>query len=122
MKSRLEGIQDWEKLAKDAGYDPVDMAALCPISLRQLERFFTLRFGISPRRWLRELQCRLAKELIAQGWSNQAVAQELNFANESHLCHAFRENCGNTPQSFAPMHGRDVAHKQECRTETIKRR
>src|SRR5256885_17236239 len=32
MKSRLKRIQDWEALAKEASYDPVTMAALCPIS------------------------------------------------------------------------------------------
>ncbi len=63
MKSRLKRIQDWEALAKEASYDPVTMAALCPISLRQLERFFILHFGISPRVWVLELQCRRAREL-----------------------------------------------------------
>ena len=108
MSSRLERILDWEALSKDAGYDPVTMAALCPISLRQLERFFQLHFRKSPRSWMLELRCRRARELIERGFSSKAVAQDLNFANESHLCHAFNKVYGCPPQTFAPHYGRDV--------------
>ena len=117
-RSRLQRIQDWETLAKDAGYDPATMSALCPICLRQLERFFMSRFGKSPRSWMLELRCRRARDLIEQGYSNKAVAIELNFANESHLCHAFKKVYGCPPQSFAPLYGQPVAQTQECRLQT----
>ena len=103
LKSRLKRIQDWETLAKDAGYDVTTMAAICPISLRQLERFFKLHFGRNPRSWAMELQCRRARELIEQGYSNKAVVAELYFADESHLCHAFKKVYGCPPQTFAPQ-------------------
>ena len=99
---------DREALAKDSGYDPASMAALCPISLRQLERFFMVNFGKSPRVWALELQCRRARELIEQGYSNKAVVIELNFADESHLCHVFKKVYGCPPQTFAPLYGRCV--------------
>jgi AraC-like DNA-binding protein len=118
MRSRLVRIQDWEGLAIDAGYEPATIAALCPISLRQLERFFKLHFGKSPRAWAVELQCRRARELIERGYSNKAVVIELNFADESHLCHAFKKLYGCPPQTFAPLYGRSVAQNQECRSET----
>jgi AraC-like DNA-binding protein len=118
MRSRLERIQDWEALAIDAGYEPGAIAALCPISLRQLERFFVIRFGKTPRSWAIELQCRRARELIERGYSNKAVVTELNFADESHLCHAFKNVYGCPPQTFAPIYGQSVAQKQECRLET----
>jgi len=121
MRSRLERIQDWEALAIDAGYEPATMAALCPISLRQLERFFKLNLGTSPRAWALELQCRRARGLIEHGYSNKAVVIELNFADESHLCHAFKKMYGCPPQTFAPLYGRLGAQKQECRLETIVR-
>src|SRR5437870_12330026 len=90
-KSRLERIQEWGTLAKEADYDPVTMSGLCPISLRQLERFFKLHFGKSPRSWLLELQCRRARELVERGYSNKAIVADLHFANESHFCHAFKK-------------------------------
>ena len=103
--SRLERIQDWESLAKDAAYDPVTMAALCPISLRQLERFFRLHFGKSPGSWAMELRCRRARELLGQGYSNKGVVAELNFASESHFCHVFKKAYGCSPQTFTPLYG-----------------
>jgi transcriptional regulator GlxA family with amidase domain len=117
-RSRLERIQHWEALAIEAGYDSATMAALCPISLRQLERFFKLQFGKSPRSWLLELQCGRARHLVERGYSNKSIAAELHFADESHLCHAFKKVHGSSPQTFAPLYGADVAWSQECRSET----
>jgi len=104
MKTRLSRIEDWEKLAKEARFQPSNMAALCPLSLRQLERFFALQFKTTPARWARQLRCRIAAQLILQGWSNKCVAAELHFGNESHLCHEFRRFYGKSPQQFAPCY------------------
>jgi AraC-like DNA-binding protein len=81
------------------------MASLCSISERQLQRLFRQHLRCTPSHWLRDLQCRLAKELIAQGYSNKAAANELKFANESHFCREFKKVFGTSPQSFAPVHG-----------------
>lgn len=105
MNPRLVRIQDWEGLARQAEFEPARMAALCPISLRQMERFFVQRFDKPPGEWARELQCRLAQHLVAQGYSTKAVAAELKFANESHFCHEFKKCYGVSPQTFAPIYG-----------------
>jgi AraC-like DNA-binding protein len=118
MGNRLERIRDWEALAQAADFKPSNMATLCPISLRQLERHFCLHFGKTPRQWLRELRCRLAQRLILQGYSNKAVVAELKFASEPHFCHEFKKICGVSPQTLAPVFGQgqpDVASRQECR-------
>lgn len=78
------------------------MAVLCSISERQLQRIIRKRFHQTPRRWLRELQCRLAKDLVAQGYSTKAAAAELNFATEAHFCREFKKVFGAPPQSFGP--------------------
>jgi len=125
MNSRLERIQDWETLTKDAVYNPATMAALCPISLRQLQRFFRLHFGKSPNSWAMELRCRRARELVARGYSNKGVAAELNFASESHFCHAFKKVYGCPPQSFAPLYGRvsrseaRISHSDKCPKQAL---
>jgi transcriptional regulator GlxA family with amidase domain len=94
---------DFELLAKEAKFRPGDMAALCSISLRHLERFFASAMHQSVRQWTRCLRCRLAAELISHGWSNKAVVVELGFSNEAHLCHEFKSIYGRPPQSFAPL-------------------
>lgn len=120
MSGRLTRIQDWEKLAAEAKFHPAVMAAMCPVSLRQLERFFSEQFRQSPGKWSRELKCRLARELVAKGWSNKAIVSELGFGNESHLCHEFKRVYGVSPQRLAPLYGsgqkwRNVASRQERR-------
>src|SRR5437870_1144759 len=106
MSSRLQRIEKWETLARQANFQPAEMAALCPISLRQLERFFKQHYDKTPTEWNRELRFRIAIELIGKGYSNKAASIELKFANQSHFCHEFKKVYGITPQSFAPMHGR----------------
>jgi AraC-like DNA-binding protein len=119
MGGRLSKIEEWELLAREADFRPAKMAALCCISSRQLERFFEQQFSDTPGQWLRKLQCRLAKELISQGYSNKATAAELKFASESHFCREFKKQYGATPQAFAP--GWNVGFRQECRDQTMGR-
>lgn len=98
MNSRLEKIENWENLAQSANFQPDQLSALCGVSLRQLERFFKCRFRTTPRRWLRELQCHLAKELITAGYSTKAAAAELKFTSPARFCHAFKRIRGVPPQ------------------------
>jgi AraC-like DNA-binding protein len=102
MIGGLLRTQAWEQVAREADYHPARMATLCSISERQLERIFKQRLKCTPSRWLRELQCRLAKQLIAQGYSSKAAAAELKFSNESHFCREFKKVFGRSPQTFAP--------------------
>jgi transcriptional regulator GlxA family with amidase domain len=104
MKTRLLKIQDWETIAREAKYKPETMAALCPVTLRHLERFFRDRFHKPPREWAREYRCRLARELISRDLSNKAVVIELSFGNQAQLCHDFHRVYGVSPQSFAPLY------------------
>lgn len=108
MSARLQSIQEWEKLARQAKFQPGVMAALCPISLRQMQRFFLKAFHKTPGEWSRELRCRLARQLISQGWSNKAVVVELHFGNEAHFCHEFKRVFGCAPQSFGPYYARSA--------------
>jgi AraC-like DNA-binding protein len=101
MHNHLSRIQDWESLGRDAGFRPPLLADLCLVSLRELERFFSARFNQTPLCWLRRLKCHLARELLAQGWSNRAVVTELGFGNDSHLCHEFKRFFGVPPGSFS---------------------
>jgi len=111
MSGRLLRIEKWEALARQVDFHPAKMAALCSISLRQLERFFALRFGKTPGEWSRELKCRQALKLITEGYSNKAVVAELKFASGSHFCHEFKKIYGISPQSFS-CGGQNVAFRQ----------
>jgi AraC-like DNA-binding protein len=102
MGGTLLTIEEWEQVAREADFNPSKMASLCCISERQLQRLFRKHLHCTPSHWLRELQCRLAKQLISQGYSNRAAAAQLKFSTESHLCREFKKVFGTSPQSFAP--------------------
>jgi len=108
VNGSLLTIEQWEQVAREADFNSAKMASLCSISERQLQRLFRQHLRCTPSHWLRELQCRLAKDLIAQGYSNKAAANELKFANESHFCREFKKVFGTSPQSFAPPHVSDT--------------
>jgi len=104
MSGRLSQIQEWESVAREAEFRPGDMAALCSVSHRELQRYFEHCHQKTPRQWLRELQCRLAKQLITQGYSSKAAASDLKFANTTHFCREFKKVYGVSPQAFAPKY------------------
>lgn len=96
--------QDWERVARDADFRPAKMALLCAVSERHLQRIFKKYLQCTPSRWLRDLQCRLAKGLISQGYSSKAAAAEMKFATEAHFCREFKKIFGASPQNYAPNH------------------
>lgn len=106
MGSRLDRIGNWAELATEAEYKPVVMAALAPASLRQLERYFIVKFHKSPRDWARGLQCQKARGLIEMGYSNKATVNALKFTNESEFCRIFKKVYGFPPQHFSPMYAK----------------
>jgi AraC-like DNA-binding protein len=104
MSGILLKTQDWERVAKEAQFKPNKMALLCAVSERHLQRIFKKYLRCTPGQWLRELQCRLAKELISKGYSSKAAAAEVNFATDAHFCREFKKVFGVSPQNFAPNH------------------
>lgn len=104
VNGSLLTIEQWEQVAREAEFNAAKMASLCSISERQLQRLFRRHLHCTPSHWLRELQCRLARDLIIQGYSNKAAANALKFANESHFCREFKKVFGTSPQSLAPPH------------------
>jgi AraC-like DNA-binding protein len=100
-RTRLTSEQ-WERLAKQANFDPTQMALLLSISERHLQRIFKQHFLCTPSRWMLELRCHLAKQLISKGITTKAAAAQLKFANSSHFCRAFKRIFGVSPQFFSP--------------------
>lgn len=121
MYLRLLKVKDWEALARQTGFDPASMAVQCRVSLRHLQRFFADRFHQTPRQWCTLLRCRLAADLLAQGYSTKAAAAELGFSSQAHFCHQFKRCLGVAPQSSVALLAKDkqdVAPSQKCRRQS----
>jgi len=100
MPSPLTKINSWEELARRAEFKASALANLCHTSERQLQRFFNQRNGVPPRQWMRDMQFKLAADLISKGYTNKAVAKELSFASATHFCREFKVCFGTTPRDF----------------------
>src|SRR5216684_2471909 len=96
-----------EKIAMDRDFDPAQMAEFLGISLRALERYFASNLGTTPLDFARELQCRLAKELLRGRSSNKEIAEKLKFADKFRFCRVFKKYCGVSPRIFAAQCRRD---------------
>lgn len=64
MNGHRPKAKDWDAIANDAKFRPGAMAALCSISLRQLERHFVNCFHKTPSEWTRELRLRLSRRRV----------------------------------------------------------
>jgi AraC-like DNA-binding protein len=106
MSSRLEYVQQWESLAENAGYRPSDLAALCQISLRTLERHFQKNYGVTVSLWLRELRLGKAYQGLLSGKSVKEVAYEQGYKQVSHFSREFKNHFGVSPSYLLPNHTR----------------
>lgn len=97
MSSRLIFVQEWEVLAQKAGYRASEVADLCQISLRTLERHFQKSYGQTVSRWLRELRLKQAYAALQTGKAVKEVAFDLGYKQVSHFSREFKNQFGIAP-------------------------
>ena len=97
MRSRLNGIQDWEIRAAAARYKVRLLAKLNQVSVSQLERFFSDTLGQSPFDWMNRLRQLQGMALLNQGWSVKRTAYELGYRQRSHFSREFKRFHGISP-------------------------
>lgn len=97
MSSRLEYVQQWESLAEKAGYRPSELAELCQISLRTLERHFQKNYGVTVSQWLRELRLSKAYQNLLLGKAVKEVAFDQGYKQVSHFSREFKNHFGVNP-------------------------
>lgn len=87
-------------LASQSNYQPVKMARLCRVSLRQLERLSKVEWGCTPRQWLRMQRLNNALLLLSKAQSVKQVAYSLAYAQIPQFCREFKARFGITPKQF----------------------
>lgn len=97
MSTRLHFIQDWESLAQKAGYRPGELAKICEISLRTLERFFQRKYNLTVGQWLKELRLARAYDGLKEGKQVKAVAFDFGYKQVSHFSREFKAFYGTPP-------------------------
>jgi AraC-like DNA-binding protein len=94
--------ENWEKLAAEANYRPSQLAALCTVSLRTLQRHFSSRYGMTLGEWLREVRVNQAYTRLKAGETIKEVAYDLGFKQPSHFSRVFKQVHGVSPSEIAP--------------------
>jgi AraC-like DNA-binding protein len=87
-------------LAGQSNYQPLKMARLCRVSLRQLERMFKVESGCTPRQWLRAQRLNKALLLLRKAQSVKQVGYSLAYAQIPQFCREFKKRFGITPKEF----------------------
>ncbi|MGP0170409.1 AraC family transcriptional regulator [Pseudomonas sp. NCHU5208] len=77
-----------------------ELAQVCGVDRFRLSRAFKAAFGIAPHGYLIQLRLVRARRLLAIGTSPADVANDLGFADQSHLGRWFRRANGLTPGAY----------------------
>ncbi len=110
---------------RDHYHEPIPnrmLARLAHMSVRAFERKFRSNFHLTPQKYLRKLQMRMAGRALV--YSNQSVAEvalSCGFADQSHFTREFRRHFGRTPRDYREHYTRGagavaVADSQTTRT------
>jgi AraC-like DNA-binding protein len=91
----------WESLATEANYRPSEVARLCNVSLRTVQRHFAIHYDLTISQWLRNIRLNKAYHRIKNGEQIKVVAYDLGFKQLSHFSRSFKEVHGVAPRLVA---------------------
>jgi AraC-like DNA-binding protein len=86
------------------------LARRAHMSVRAFERKFRSSFHVTPQKYLRKLQMRMASRALV--YTNQAladVALGCGFADQSHFTREFRRHFGRTPREYREHFGQGTS-------------
>jgi len=109
---RVIEVGRWLALARTCHYNAKKLAEAEGVSIRQLERDFRLKLGLSPQRWLDLEKLTVAKQLLLAGSAVKRVAIDLGYKRSSHFCRHFKMLIGMTPVEFV-VHSRAAPSQTE---------
>jgi AraC-like DNA-binding protein len=102
MNSKLNHIENWSELGKQAIWSVGKLAKFCCVSSRTLERFFLKNMSKSPKKWLLEQRQRQAGDLLREnGKSIKEIAAQLGYKHTHHFSLEFKRYWGVCPMQFA---------------------
>jgi AraC-like DNA-binding protein len=110
VNTRLSQVHNWGKLAREAEWSVKQMAKLCGVSARTLEKQFLRSLGKKPKTWLTEERQRDALRLLQEGESVKGTAAILGYKHATHFTRQFKKHWSCLPSSAANLTGLGV-HK-----------
>jgi len=101
VNHKLQHIQNWPELARQANWSVARLAKLSGITRRTLHRHFIKKRGQTPKSWLEEQGQKLAIELLRDGFSVKETAAQLGYACSETFSRNFKRRCGKCPMEVA---------------------
>jgi AraC-like DNA-binding protein len=87
----------WEKLALASQFRIRELARICHVSVRTLQRHFQKHYDLTVSQWLHECRLEHARLQLATAESIKAVAYALGYKCPSHFTRDFKEHFGVPP-------------------------
>ena len=100
--NQVSRTNNWEVLAAESNYCPRELARLCHVSLRTLQRRFATNYKMTISDWMRQIRLAKAYARVVSGESIKAVAYDLGFKQLSHFSRVFKEVHGVAPSFISP--------------------
>ena len=97
MNSKLNQIQNWPELARQANWSASTLAKNCGVSRRTLHRHFVKQMGKSPKEWLAGQRQHQAHELLGDGCSVKEAAYRLGYKQTTSLTRKYKCTWGICP-------------------------
>jgi transcriptional regulator GlxA family with amidase domain len=97
MNTKLNYVQDWQELTRQAQWSVTRLAKLSGVTERTLHRYFIKHMGQMPKDWLAEQRQKLALELLRNGLSVKEMSAQLGY-----------EHSQTFNQSLSPTHSATV--------------
>lgn len=83
------------------------LARMCDMSQRSLERHFFATYRVTPHEYIRQLRVRIScRDLVFSKKGLAVVAGEVGFTDHSHFTKEFRRVLGETPSSYRTRYAR----------------
>ena len=109
MRHELEPSYKWEALALQANYRPTELARLCAVSLRTLQRHFQSEYKMTISNWLRAVRLQKAYSRLTSGERVKQVAIELGYKQLSHFSREFKRFYGVPPRFLTSQEPLDIS-------------
>ena len=104
MNTKLHYIENWLELAQRANWSVANVAELCVVSIKTLERYFIREKGKTPKAWLAEQRQYQALELLRNGFSVKETAMQMGYSHATQFSREFHKFWGSSPGSSLTAH------------------
>jgi AraC-like DNA-binding protein len=102
MNTKLERIQNWAELARQANWSVKKLSKLSGVSGETLRQHFHRQMGKSPGAWLAERRQQQALDLLRDGSTVKETAACLGYKQQTNFTRKFKEHWGICPSLKPP--------------------